>query len=273
MFSKQENRSNGVDKSNGISTFVRQSFAIVDVELRKVGRDPTEIFSRAIQPILWLVIFGQVFERIHGIPTGQISYTAFLSPGILAQSILFSAIFFGIAVIWERDLGIIHKMLVSPASRRALVLGKAVASGVRGIGQAVLIYALVMIMRIELRFEPLALLGVLAAVMAGSAIFATFSLFVACVVKTRERFLGIGQLLTMPLFFASNAIYPIAIMPRWLQVVSRLNPLTYLVDVLRGLMIQGGQSIHGVWTDFGVLGLVFIVLLVATAEIYPSIIR
>ena len=62
-------------------------------------------------------------------------------------------------------------------------------------------------------------------------------------------------------------------MPRWLQVVSRLNPLTYLVDVLRGLMIQGGQSIHGVWTDFGVLGLVFIVLLLVTAEIYPSIIR
>ena len=120
MFNKPENRSNGVDKSTGLATFFRQSYAIVDVELRKVGRDPTEIFSRAIQPILWLVIFGQVFERIHGIPTGQISYIAFLSPGILAQSILFSAIFFGIAVIWERDLGIIHKMLVSPASRTAL---------------------------------------------------------------------------------------------------------------------------------------------------------
>jgi len=262
-----------VDKSTGPAVFLRQSFAIVDVELRKVGRDPTEIFSRAIQPILWLVIFGQVFERIHGIPTGPLSYTAFLAPGILAQSILFSAIFFGIAVIWERDLGIVHKLLVSPASRTALVFGKAVAAGVRGIGQAVLIYALVFIMRIELRFEVGALAGVLAAVMAGSAIFATFSLFVACVVKTRERFLGVGQLLTMPLFFASNAIYPLAIMPVWLRVVSRLNPLTYLVDVLRGLMIQGGQSVHGIGTDFGVLGLVFVVLLATTAKIYPSIIQ
>jgi len=273
MFSKRERRFSVVDKSTGPAAFLRQSFAIVDVELKKVGRDPTEIVSRAIQPILWLVIFGQVFERIHGIPTGPLSYTAFLAPGILAQSILFSAIFFGIAVIWERDLGIVHKLLVSPASRMALVFGKAVAAGVRGIGQAVLIYALVFIMRIELRFEAGALAGVLAAVMAGSAIFATFSLFVACVVKTRERFLGVGQLLTMPLFFASNAIYPLAIMPGWLRVVSKLNPLTYLVDVLRGLMIQGGQSVHGIGTDFGVLGLVFVVLLAATAKIYPSIIR
>jgi len=273
MFSRHAKPSTGEDEPLGLAAFFRQSFAIVDVELRKVGRDPTEIFSRAAQPILWLVVFGQVFERIHAIPTGRLSYTAFLAPGILAQSILFSAIFFGIAVIWERDLGIVHKLLVSPAYRTALVLGKAAAAGVRGIGQAVLIYALVFVMRIELRFGATALCGVLAAVMAGSAIFATFSLFVACVVKTRERFLGIGQLLTMPLFFASNAIYPLAIMPGWLRLVSKLNPLTYLVDVLRGLMIQGGQSVHGVWTDFGVLGLVFIVLLVATAKIYPSIIR
>src|SRR5579859_614094 len=94
----------GLAEPYGLRGFLRQSYAIIAVELTKVRRDPTEVFSRAAQPILWLVVFGQVFERIHGIPTGRISYMAFMSPGILAQSILFSAIFFGIAVIWERDL-------------------------------------------------------------------------------------------------------------------------------------------------------------------------
>jgi ABC-2 type transport system permease protein len=257
---------------SGVMAFIRQSLAIVDTELRKIARDPTELFSRAAQPVLWLMVFGQVFERVHGIPTGRISYTAFMSPGILAQSILFSAIFYGIAVIWERDLGIVHKMLVSPAYRSSLVMGKAISAGVRGLSQAVIVYAVVFIMRIKLQINAASLLGVLAAVLAGSAIFATFSLLIACVVKTRERFLGIGQLLTMPLFFASSAIYPLELMPHWLRIVSRLNPLTYLVDALRGLMIYGGQSVYGFGTDFAVLGVVFLVLLSITSKIYPRII-
>ena len=86
--------------------------------------------------------------------------------------------------------------------------------------------------------------------MLGSALFASFSLIIACIVKTRERFMGVGQLLTMPLFFASNAIYPIAIMPVWLQVIARVNPLTYEVDALRALMLADGTSIYGLGPDF-----------------------
>jgi ABC-2 type transport system permease protein len=85
-------------------TFTKQTAAVASAELHKLLRDPTELFSRAVQPILWLVVFGQVFSRVRDIPTGGIGYLAFLTPGILAQSVLFSAIFYGIAVIWERDL-------------------------------------------------------------------------------------------------------------------------------------------------------------------------
>ena len=88
-----------------------------EVELIKLLRDPTEMFSRAVQPVLWLVVFGQVLAQVHGIHTGAVGYLAFITPGILAQSVLFSAIFYGIAVIWERDLGVVHKLLVSPARR------------------------------------------------------------------------------------------------------------------------------------------------------------
>ena len=190
-----------------------------------------------MQPVLWIVIFGSVFSRVRGIPTGNVSYLAFMTPGILAQSVLFTAIFYGIAVIWERDLGIVHKLLVSPALRSALVYGKATSAGFRGAVQATIIYVLAFVMHIQIRWTLLSILGVFLGAMLGSAIFATFSFIIACLVKSRERFMGIGQLMTMPLFFASNAIYPISIMPRWLRVVAFLNPLTYLVDALRTLMI------------------------------------
>jgi ABC-2 type transport system permease protein len=201
------------------------------------------------------------------------SYLDFMAPGVLAQSVLFTAIFYGIAIIWERDLGIVQKLLVSPAYRAALVLGKAVSAGARGLSQTVIIYAVTLVLGIHLRLEPLAVLGVVLAVLLGSAVFSTFSLIIACVVKTRERFMGIGQVLTMPLFFASNAIYPIAMMPGWLRAVAHANPLTYLVDALRTLMVQGGASAFGLGLDAAVELGTLLVLVVIAARLYPSVAR
>jgi ABC-2 type transport system permease protein len=196
-----------------------------------------------------------------------------MTPGILAQSVLFAAIFYGIAVIWERDLGVVHKLLVSPAHCVSLVVGKAISAGFRGVVQSFIIYLIAFAMRIPINWKPLAILGVLFAVALGSAVFSTFSLVIACIVKSRERFMGIGQVLTMPLFFASSAIYPIAMMPHWLQVFAVLNPLTYLVDSLRGIMIQGGQSLHPFATDLAVMALIFVILAAIAAKLYPTLVR
>ncbi len=253
--------------------FFRQSAAVTAAELSKISRDPTELFSRAIQPVLWLVIFGQVFSRVREIPTGQISYLAFMTPGILAQSVLFSAIFYGIAVIWERDLGIVQKLLVSPAPRSALVLGKAVSAGLRGLVQATIVYLIAYLMHIGLRTDIVSVVEVILGVVLGSCIFSTFSLIIACIVKTRERFMGIGQVLTMPLFFASNAIYPLEMMPEWLRAIATFNPLTYLVDVLRDAMIEGGHTTYSLPMDFGVMAAVFMLLLAIAAKLYPSLAR
>lgn len=252
--------------------FFKQSSAVAEVELRKLIRDPMELFSRAVQPILWLAVFGKIFSQVRSIPTGRINYLAFMCPGILAQSVLFSAIFYGIAVIWERDLGIIHKLLVSPSYRGSLVIGKAVSAGFRGFVQALIIYLLALLMQIDIVGSWLSIFGVFFAVFLGSAVFATFSLIIACLVKTRERFMGIGQVITMPLFFASNAIYPVSIMPHWLQVIARINPLTYLVDALRGIMIVGGQSEYGLQFDLFILALIFLALVTIAAKIYPTLI-
>lgn len=262
-----------VSSGNPILRYMGKALTIVQVEAIKLRRDPTEILSRAIQPALWLLVFGQVFTRTRAIPTGNLRYIDFMAPGILAQSVLFTSIFYGLSAIWERDLGILQKYMVSPTPRTALVAGKALSAGVRGIAQALIVYLLALLLHVNMNWNPLALFGALLAIVLGAAFFSTFSLIIACIVKSRERFMGIGQVLTMPLFFASNAIYPISMMPPWLQFVSKVNPLTYQVDMLRGLMVIGAHSSYNVGVDLAVLSGASVILILIAARMYPSLVR
>ena len=246
-------------------------FTVADMEVRKLRHDPTELVTRAVQPVLWLVIFGEVFSQLRSIPTGGLPYLDFMTPGILAQGVMFISIFYGISIIWERDLGILHKLLATPAARSALVLGKALSAGVRGMAQAVAIYVLAALLGVHLNVSFQAIVGVIVLIILGSGFFSTFSLIIACIVKTRERFMGIGQVLTMPLFFASNAIYPIAMMPGWLQAVSHVNPLTYEIDGLRGLMLTGGSANLGLGMDLAILTGASVIALLIAARLYPGL--
>jgi ABC-2 type transport system permease protein len=124
-----------------------------------------------------------------------------------------------------------------------------------------------------MQWDPLDLLGVVAVIVLGAAFFSTFSVIIASLLRTRDRVMGIGQVLTMPLFFASNAIYPIAIMPAWLQTVALVNPLTYLVDALRTMMIQGGESVFGLGLDFGVLIAITTAFILLASRLYPKIVQ
>jgi ABC-2 type transport system permease protein len=178
------------------------------LELAKLRHDRTELYTRAIQPALWLLVFGVTFTRIHAIPTpGRLPYLDYLAPGVMAQSALFIAIFYGIQLIWERDFGILTKLLATPTPRAALVAGKAFAAGVRAISQVVVVLVLAAVLGVTFRWQPLSLLGSVAAVMLGSS------------------------------FFASNALYPTALMPGWVQAIARVNPLSYEVNALRQLLL------------------------------------
>jgi ABC-2 type transport system permease protein len=221
------------------------------VELQKLRHDRSELVTRTIQPLLWLVIFGETFSRIRAIPTGTVPYMDYLAPGIIAQSALFMAIFYGIQIIWERDAGILTKLLVTPTPRTALVAGKAFAAGLRTIAQAIVVIVVAALLGVDLTWNPLKLLGVLVIVVLGAAFFSCLSVTIAGLVLRRERLMGIGQAITMPLFFASNALYPVDVMPGWLRVLSHANPLTYEVAALRGLLI--GQPTN-YWLDFLALG-------------------
>jgi len=251
-------------------TFPSRTLTFCLVELQKLSHDRTELLTRAVQPVLWMVIFGETFNRLHAIPTGHVPYLAFLSPGIIAQSGLFVAIFYGIQIIWERDAGVLTKLLVTPTPRSALILGKSFAAGIRASAQVAVVLVLSAILGVHLSDDPLAIAGAFVVVMLGSAFFSCLSMTIAGVVLKRDRLMGIGQMITMPLFFASNALYPVAIMPGWLRVLSRVNPLSYEVDALRGMLI--GTSAH-LGEDFAVLALAVVTGVAAASSLVGRLAR
>ena len=241
------------------------------VELRKIRHDRSELYLRAVQPVLWLLIFGETFSHLHAIPTPKgIGYLAYLSPGIMAQSALFIAIFFGIQIIWERDSGILTKLMATPTPRLALISGKAFAAGVRSLAQVVVILVLSVLLQVHFDWNPLDLLGVALFVVLGAAFFSCLSMTIAGIVLHRERLMGVGQAITMPLFFASNALYPVRVMPGWLQALSAGNPMSYEVDALRGLLLGTPSAML---LDLGVLVLAVAVGIAASASLLPRLAR
>lgn len=254
-----------------IITYISKVFVIIEMEARKLSHDYTEIFARAVQPALWLVIFGEVFSRNRIIPIEGMTYLEYITPGILAQSVLFIAIFYGIMIVWERDLGLISKLVVSPTPRSAIVLGKALSSSIKCVAQVFVVLLLALMLKVKIILSPLYLAGTLIIVIISATCFSSLSIFIASSMKTRERFMGIGQILTMPLFFASNALYPIAIMPDWIKFLSIINPVTYMVNALRSFLITGDLS--SLPMDTAVLILTTIAFVVMAALSFRTILE
>ena len=237
-------------------------------ELRKLRHDNLDILTRSVQPLLWLFVFGTALRRNRLLSGGVHDYRAYLAPGVMAQAALFIAIFFGLAVIWERDVGQLQRLLATAIPRLAIVLGKASGAGVRALTQAVVLLIVLAVSRIEIRWNPLDLLGALVLLVLATGGFACLSMSLAAMVKQRERFMGIGQMVMMPLFFASSALYPLAVMPGWLQGLARVNPLTYEVHGMRQLML-GVHSGGTLWLDFLVVGGFLVLSAAVAAKLYP----
>jgi ABC-2 type transport system permease protein len=188
----------------------------------------------------------------------------------MAQSALFIAIFYGIMIIWERDFGILTKLMATPTPRAALVTSKAFAASVRSITQVVVVLALSAILGVTFDWNPMRLLGAVVVVVLGSVFFSTLSMTIAGLVLTRERLMGIGQAITMPLFFASNALYPVAVMPAWLRAIAAVNPLSYEVNALRELLLglPGNLLI-----DLLALVLACVLGILAASALLPRLVR
>jgi ABC-2 type transport system permease protein len=242
--------------------------ATVQAELRKLRHDHLDVFTRSAQPLLWLFVFGTALHHTHAISVGHLDYRAYIAPGVMAQAALFIAIFFGLAVIWERDVGQLQRLLATPLPRTAIVLGKAAGAGVRALVQAALLLAVLAAAGIGLRWSVLGVVGALTMLVLATGAFACLSMLIAAGVRSRERFMGIGQLVMMPLFFASSALYPLSIMPGWLHVVARVNPLTYEVQGLRQMLLGVGGG-GELWLDFLVVVGFLAAMTAAATRAYP----
>ncbi len=255
---------------NYVKRVLIKSYYMADMETRKLLHDPTELVTRTIQPILWLGIFGEALSKVRAIPTQGLTYLQFITPGILTQSVVFIAIFYGLSTLWERDSGILQKFLVTPTPHLAFVWGKMASAGIRGISQIIVIFLIALLLRIQLNFTLFSFLGAVIIVVLGAGFFTGLSMIIAALVKTRERFMGIGQLITLPLFFASNAIYPISIMPTWLQFIARVNPLTYMVEGLRAILVT--NSFSGLPFDILFLAVATFLISLLSAYMYPKVV-
>jgi ABC-2 type transport system permease protein len=245
------------------------TLAMAQAELRKLRHDHLDIVTRSVQPLLWLFIFGTALSRNRTLAPGTLDYRAYIAPGVMAQAAMFIAIFYGLSVIWERDVGQLQRLLATPLPRTSIVLGKAAGACVRALVQALLLLLVLAVARIGVRWSVPGVIGTLAMLMLGTAAFACMSMLLAALVKERERFMGIGQLIMMPLFFASSALYPLAIMPGWLRAIARANPLTYEVQGLRQMLVGvGGAGV--LWLDFLVVAGFFAAMLAAATRAYPK---
>lgn len=243
-----------------MSTSFRGMGAMMELELRRIRHDRTELYTRAVQPILWLAIYGTIMSSVRAIPTGGIPYIDYISPGVLMQSVVMLSIFYGLVMVWERESGILKKLFSTPASRYAIIVGRSMAAGVRGIFQVLVIVPIALLLGVQ--FFPNLLYFALAILIVFfiSGGFAALSIVIATFMKTRERFMGIGQVIVMPLFFASNALYPISMMPPIVQYIAVFNPMSYGVDAVRGLMISGDLS--GLLLDIAAIALFDVVMFI-----------
>lgn len=242
-------------RSGSIRAGLRAVVALSLTDITKLRRGWIELVTRALQPVLWLAIFGTAITSILPIEVDGLPYLDFITPGIVAQSGMFVAMFYGVALIWERDVGLTDQLMVTPTPRWGLTFGKAVSAAARGLIQMVstCLIAVAVGVNLEVGVVNLLLAGV--AVALGCIVFANISILCAAFMRGRDQFLGMGQLLTVPTFFASNALYPLEALPTWLRGMAYINPLTYEVDILRQSLVGGSPEAARVGVSLGILTL------------------
>jgi ABC-2 type transport system permease protein len=243
--------------------------AMAEMELRRLRHDPFEIITRAIQPILWITVFGVIMAKARAFSSVE-DYISFITPGVILQSSTFIALAYGISLVFERDLGVLKKLLTSPIPRSSIVIGRALAGGIRASTQYIIVLISAVAVGAKIIYNPLNLLLGYILLIYGCIGFTALSMILAITMKTRERFMGIIGAITMPLFFASNALYPIDVMPEGIKHLAIANPLTYVVDMLRKLLTYNSYEILG---DISIISIFVLISIAVAIKILSRIIE
>lgn len=214
-------------------------YALCIRELIRFARERSSLYASLVRPVLWLIVLGSGMHNAFRAETG-ISYAAYLLPGILVMTVLFSGLFAGVSTVWDREFGFLKEVLVAPVSRFAIVFGKLIAGTLTTTLQALLTLIFAPLVGVQLSLG--AVLPALGIVLLTSAAVVGLALCLAARMRTFEGFSNFANLLALPLFFLSGSMYPIDDAPPWLTPLIRLNPITYAVDALRQVLIGVGHQ-------------------------------
>ena len=234
-------------------------------EVKRYLRDRTRIVSSFVQPFLWLVVFGSGIGAAlrGGSQLPELSFQQLIFPGIVAQTLLFTSMFMGISVIWDREFGFLKEILVAPISRFSLFLGKMFGDSTDAIVQGILVFPIALALGISFSFTsflialPIMLLITIGLVSVG--------LVIASFMGSLESFGAIQSFINLPLFFLSGALFPVVGTGiTWLEVAARVNPLTYGVDALKSVILGAPYAplqILPLWGDIAIVGVFDLIMI------------
>ncbi|HEX76128.1 MAG TPA: ABC transporter permease [Dehalococcoidia bacterium] len=218
-------------------------------EVIRFWREKSRIISSLITPILWLLIFGTGM-RVIEMPGIQ-NYQSFIFPGIVGMTLLFTSVWSGVSVIWDREFGFLKEILVAPVSRSSLVIGKALGGGTSALLQGFILLPLSPLVGIQL--TPCSFLLLVPLMILISVGLVSIGLMIASFMESMEGFNLIMSLVVMPMFFLSGALFPLTSSPDWLKMLSYIDPLTYGVDALRWATFSGANPLLPAYIEILIL--------------------
>jgi ABC-2 type transport system permease protein len=206
-------------------------------ELIRFRTDRLRAVTSLVQPVLFLFVLGTGLSRLaaRGLPVG-VDFRTFIYPGVLAMSVLFTAIFSAASIVWDREFGFLREMLVAPVRRWAIVVGKTLGGATVATFQGLIFLALAGVAHVP--YNPVLLLTLVAELLLLSFTLTAFGVMMAARIKQIQAFMALTQLFVLPLFFLSGALYPLSGLPAWLTVLTRIDPLTYIVDPMRAAVFS-----------------------------------
>ena len=237
-------------------------------QLKHYWRSKSRLLGSLGQPLLFLVTFGFGFGPMYARASGGENYMDFLAPGIVSMSILFTAIFSGLEVIWDRQFGFLKETLVAPISRTEIMVGKTLGGATIAMIQGLIVFCITYFL--GFRVPGLGSLGIGLIFMFLIAIFFTgLGLAIASKMKDMHGFQLIMNFLIMPIFFLSGALFPLENLPSAIYFISRIDPLTYGVDGMRGALT--GMNVFGVYSDLATIGALSVLVCVIGAFLFSKI--
>jgi ABC-2 type transport system permease protein len=201
-------------------------------ELIRFRTDRLRAITSLVQPVLFLFVLGTGLSRLasRGLPSG-VDFKTFIYPGVLAMSVLFTSIFSAASIVWDREFGFLREMLVAPIRRWAIVVGKCLGGATVATIQGIIFLALAGVANVP--YNPVLLLTLVGELLLLSFTLTAFGVMMAARIKQIQAFMALTQLFVLPLFFLSGALYPLNGLPAWLTVLTRIDPLSYIVDPMR----------------------------------------